>query len=323
MGAAGNMIITRTGPIVENFYSIGHPAIPIFLLDGVRPIIFDAGFSFLGEIYATDIKKIIGSRQVEYLFITHSHFDHCGSVAILKKHFPLMKVVTSKHAKDILGRPNAIQLIKTLNRASEEIVADIGVDITSFDEFAPFEIDETVGDNDILKISPGLNIRILETPGHTADCLSYYIQEKKILISSEAAGQSDRTGYIVSDCLYDYDQYFKSMKRLSLLDIEILCPGHLFVYTDDDTKKYLKASMIECERFRELVEHCWVEEGQDLEKVKASIKNIEYDHFDGPKQPEPAYLLNLEARIKAVTKRMNITCNRKESVLKVMNGNKT
>ena len=311
------MIITQTGPLVENFYSIGYPAIPVYLMDGVSPIIFDAGFTFLGELYVADIKKIIGNRQVEYLFLTHSHFDHCGSVSILKEHFPSMKVVTSKPAKNILRRPNAIKLIKALNQASEKIVADIGVDLTSFDKFTPFEIDETVKDNDILKISAGLNIKILETPGHTADCLSYYIQEQKILISSEAAGQSDRTGYIVSDCLYDYDQYFKSLKRLSLLDIKILCPGHLFVYTDDDAKKYLKASMIECERFRELVERCLVEEDQDFEKVKIRIKHIEYDHFDGPKQPEPAYLLNLEARIKAVAKRMNNTCNRKESVLKV------
>ncbi|MBT8352070.1 MAG: MBL fold metallo-hydrolase [Deltaproteobacteria bacterium] len=311
------MIINQTGPIVENFYSIGHPAIPVYLMDGVSPIIFDAGFTFLGELYVADIKKIIGNRQVEYLFLTHSHFDHCGSVSILKQHFPLMKVVTSKTAKNILGRPNAIQLIKALNQASETIVADIGMELTSFDKFTPFEIDETVKDNDILKVSAGLNIRILETPGHTADCLSYYIQEQKILISSEAAGQSDRTGYIVSDCLYDYDQYFNSLKRLSLLDIKILCPGHLFVYTDDDAKKYLKASMIECERFRELVERCLVDEDQDLERVKIRIKHIEYDHFDGPKQPEPAYLLNLEARIKAVAKKLNNTCNRKESVLKV------
>ena len=311
------MIINKTGQIIEDFYSIGHSAIPVFLMDGACPVIFDAGFSFLGETYAADIKKILGSRQPEYLFLTHSHFDHCGSVSILKKHFPLMKVIASKPAKHILGRPNAIKLIKELNRASEEIVGDIGVDLTSFGEFTPFKIDETVRDNDIFKISIGLNIRILETPGHTSDCLSFYIQEKRILISSEAAGQSDRTGYIVSDCLYDYNQYFNSMKRLSLLDIEILCPGHLFVYTDDDAKNYLKESMKECERFRKLVEHCLVEEDQDLDRVKIRIKKIEYDHIDGPKQPEPIYLLNLEARIKAVAKRMNNTCNRKESVLKV------
>ena len=311
------MIINKTGQIIEGFHSIGHPAIPIFLMEGVRPIIFDAGFAFLGEIYAGEIKKILGHRQPEYLFLTHSHFDHCGSVSILKKHFPLMKVIASKQAKEILGRPNAIKLIRVLNKASEEMTKDLGMDLASFDEFEPFEIDKTVKDDDVLIISSGSNMRILETPGHTSDCLSYYIQEKKILISSEAAGQADLTGHIVSDCLYDYDQYFSSMKRLSLLDIEILCPAHHFIYTGDDAKKYIRESMQECERFRKLVELCLDEENQDLDKVKNRIKKIEYDSNDGPKQPEPAYLLNLEARIKAVAKKMNKTCNKKESVLKV------
>lgn len=304
------MIINKTGQIIEDFYSIGHPAIPVFLLDGVRPLIFDAGFAFLGEIYAREIKKILGDRQPEYLFLTHAHFDHCGSVSILKKYFPLMKVITSKKAKDILERPNAIKLIKALNQASEEIAGDIEIDLASsgeFEPFEPFKIDKTVKDDDILKISNGLDIRVIETPGHTSDCLSYYIQKKKILISSEAAGQPDLTGYIVSDCLLDYDQYFSSMKRLSLLDIEILCLGHLFVYTGDDAKKYLKESMQECERFRKLVELCIDEEDGDLDRVKIRIKKIEYDSNDGPKQPEPAYLLNLEARIKSVAKKLNKT----------------
>ena len=309
------MIINRTGQLVEHFYSIGHPAIPVFLMDGVHPIIFDAGIAFLGEIYAGDIKKILGDRQVEYLFLTHAHFDHCGSVSILKKHFPLMKVITSKKAKDILGRPNAIKLIKALNRTSEEIAGDIEIDFALSGEFEPFEIDKTVKDNDILKILNGLNIQVIATPGHTSDCLSYYIQEKKILISSEAAGQSDLTGYIVSDCLYDYDQYLSSMKKLSLLDIEILCPGHLFVYTGDDAKKFLRESMQECEKFRKLVELCLDEEDGDLDRVMIRIKKIEYDSNDGPKQSEPAYLLNLEALIKAVAKKLNKTCNRKELVL--------
>ena len=165
------MIINKTGQLVEDFYSIGHPAIPVFLMDGVRPLIFDAGVAFLGEIYAGDIKKILGDRQVEYLFLTHAHFDHCGSVSILKKHFPLMKVITSKKAKDILGRPNAIKLIKALNRTSEEIAGDIEIDFALSGEFKQFEIDETVKDNDTFKISKGLNIRIIETQGHTAECL--------------------------------------------------------------------------------------------------------------------------------------------------------
>ena len=53
-----------------------------------------------------------------------------------------MKVVTSKKAKDILGRPNAIKLIKALNQASEEIVGDIGINFSSSGEFKPFKIEK-------------------------------------------------------------------------------------------------------------------------------------------------------------------------------------
>jgi len=299
------MIINNTGKITKDFYSIGHPAIPVYLIDGVRPVIFDAGFAFLGEIYAKEIKNILGDRQPEYLFLTHAHFDHCGSVSILKQCFPLMKVIASEKAKDILGRPNAIKLIKKLNQASEQTARDAGVEINTLDVFESFEVDITVKDKDVIEISDELNIHVIETPGHTSDCLSYYIPEKKILLSSEAAGQPDRTGYIVSDCLLDYDQYYNSMKKLSLLEVKVLCLGHLFVYTEDDAGKYIQESMQECERFRKLVESCLDEEDGDLDRVKIRIKKIEYDGNEGPKQPEPAYLLNLEARIKAVEKRMN------------------
>ena len=95
------------------------------------------------------------------------------------------------------------------------------------------------------------------------------------------------------------------MKKLSLLDVKVLCLGHLFVYTNDVAGKYIQESMLECERFRKLVELCLDEEDGDHERVKIRIKKIEYDSNEGPKQPEPAYLLNLEARIKAVEKRMN------------------
>jgi hypothetical protein len=35
----------------------------------------------------------------------------------------------------------------------------------------------------------------------------------------------------------------------------------------------------------------------------ARVKRIEYDNKPDPKQPEPAYLLNLAAKINAVAKR--------------------
>ena len=45
------MIYSQTGKIVDDFYLLGHPAIPVYLLDGPSPVIFDAGFTILGDLY--------------------------------------------------------------------------------------------------------------------------------------------------------------------------------------------------------------------------------------------------------------------------------
>jgi hypothetical protein len=37
--------------------------------------------------------------------------------------------------------------------------------------------------------------------------------------------------------------------------------------------------------------------------VKRKVKAVEWDHTPGMRQPEPAYLLNLEARINAVLRK--------------------
>jgi glyoxylase-like metal-dependent hydrolase (beta-lactamase superfamily II) len=301
------LIVAHTGCIIDRLYMLENPAVPVYLLDGENPAIFDAGFSFLGHHYAAAISKVLGNRAPAYCLLTHSHFDHCGSVSVLKSHFPKMKVVCSEPAKATLARPNAIALIRELNRSSAEVFRKNGFSGDASLQFTPFEIDMTVKEGDVLRISPDRTLQVIETPGHTRDCLSYYIPEIKALICSEAAGIADPTGYIVSDCLVDYDQYVNSMKKLKLLDSDVICLAHRYVFTGQDAGNYIPQSLKYCDEFRILVETCLAEEHGDISHVMTRIKAVEYDDKPEPKQPEPAYLLNLEARIKAVGKRIGYT----------------
>ncbi len=297
------MIIQETGRVIDRLYMLGNPAVPVYLLDGDNPAIIDAGFSFLGHHYAAAISEVLGNRTLAYCLLTHSHFDHCGSVSVLKSHFPEMKVVSSEQAKATLSRPNAIELIRELNRASVEVVLRNGFFGDASLEFAPFEIDITVKEGDEIKISPNRTLQVIETPGHTRDCLSYFVPEIKALVCSEAAGIADPTGYIVSDCLVDYDQYVNSMKKLELLDSDAICLAHRYAFTGLDARNYIPRSLKYCDEFRNLVETYLAAEHGDIPRVMTRIKAVEYDVKQEPKQPEPAYLLNLEARIKAVGKR--------------------
>ena len=298
------MIFNKTGKIIENLYMVGPPAMPVYLLDGEKPAIFDAGLAFLGRIYADGIRKILGSRDLQYCFLTHSHFDHCGSVGVLKKYFPALEVVASERAKNVLGRPNALALMGQLTRAAEPMAASIGAELAEYDEFEPFDVTITLQEGDFLELSQGSSVQAFETPGHTRDCLSYFIPRKKVLFCSETAGIPDATGYIVSEALVDYDLYFESMRRLSTVQFEVLCLGHRQAMNGEDATNYFQKSMSDCRRFLNLVETALKEEGGDVQEVIARVKAIEYDPVQGPKQIEPAYLLNLEAKVKAIKKRL-------------------
>jgi glyoxylase-like metal-dependent hydrolase (beta-lactamase superfamily II) len=298
------MIINRTGKITDDLYMVGHPAMPVYLLDGEKPAIFDAGLTFLGSIYTGGIREIIGNRDLHFCFLSHSHFDHCGSVSVLKKNFPGLKVVASEKVKRVLGRPNAIKLMRKLTQAAEPLAKSIGIELTEFEKFEPFEVDITLKDGQVFGLSSDIAIQALETPGHTRDCLSYFIPQKKLLFCSETAGIPDATGYIVSEALVDFDQYYESMSRLSEMAYEILCLGHRQALTGQDAKNYFQKSMADCRRFLNLVETALIEADGDVAKVIARIKASEYDPVQEPKQIEPAYLLNLEAKVNVIQKRL-------------------
>jgi len=240
----------------------------------------------------------LGDRQPVYLFLTHVHFDHCGAAAYLKSVFPDMKIAVSPQAAAILSRPNAVKLIGELNQVAAEAMVEWDSPPIHPIEFKTFDIDIEVNDSDRLSLGDDLNVQVLSTPGHTRDFLSYYIPEKKILVSSEAVGcHTGYKDYIVSEFINSYQDYVDSIKRLATLDVEILCQGHHRVFVGDDVRVFFESSIAAVEAFKEQV-LAWLEEEKgDVDRVVLRVKGFEYDHRPNPKQPEPAYLLNTRARV--------------------------
>ncbi len=299
------MITSKPGRITDDMYMLGPSGIPVFLLNGEGPVLFDAGFSFLGHKYAKDIKGVLGSREPMYLCLTHVHYDHCGSVSVLKHHFTHLTVAASALSMDILKRPNAINLMTRLSSEAETFAATGGNTHPPAKPFQLFDIDQIVKGNDVIELENGLSIQVIETPGHTRDHVCYYIPEKKILIAGEAAGIPDATGYIVIDCLVDYAMFRNSVETLAHLDIDVLCLGHDFVYTGEDARQYMTHAVDSCEKFLHLAATCLEDEQGHMEHAMKRIRQIEYDSKEGLKQSEAAYMINLEARLNAVKKHLN------------------
>lgn len=305
------MIIDKIGYIQSNLHFLGFLECPIFLLDGPEPAIFDAGVTSGGKIYVEAIRSVLGQRQPAWLFLTHAHWDHCGSASFLKKHFPEMKIAASPLAANILKRPNALALINQLNNASLEQMRSVpGLDHSwlNNEPFSPFPIDMELAEGQVVELGNSTTLQVLATPGHTQDHHSFYLPQEKILIAGEAAGVFYSHQVISTEFTSDYDAYLDSLQRLAALPVEVFCQGHYYVLTGREEIEILFARSIrETISFKNRVMELLREENNDLDKVVNTMKAERYDVVPDLQQPESTYLLNLRAKVAHLAKKQQQT----------------
>lgn len=279
------------------FEVLGNPASWFYLVKGKRNAIIDTGMVATDPFLAQEIKRTIGFDKIELVLLTHSHFDHIGGVPLIKSRNPKVKVGAHPRVGEILKKPGAVALIKSLNVCPE------GQDDTV--PFEPFELDITLRDGDEIDLGRGVKIKVLETPGHTRDSLTYYILPVKAIVPGESVGAPDGKGGITPEFLADYNTYKESIKKVAKLDVKIIGFPHLCYFVDEEG--YFEKSLRATNEFRERVERKLKALGSQ-EKVVEKI--MEEDYEEGlTSQPLPAYKLNLEAKVKLIAKMMGFNIN--------------
>ncbi len=298
------MRITRTGKITTDFYNLGHPVAPVFMLDGEKPALFDAGVTTLSSLYKNEINQLLGNRSPSFLFITHAHWDHVGSAGHFKERWPEMVIHGSEEAQKILNNERAVQFISKFNEKTEAYVKPLGVMNINKESFKPFYFDQTLSAYDKIKMGETCHVQAIPTPGHTRDFMSYYIPERKILIASEAAGTDFGNGVIGNEFLIDSDTYRRSLNILVKLDIQVLCLGHKLVLTGRDAKDHINRSLEDSEKYVSMLEEVLLVVNGDIERAVARVKEAEWASAPSPKQPEYAYMVNTRTRLEKIWERL-------------------
>jgi len=271
---------------------------PAFLLTSKAPVLFDAGVTAMGPRYLKDIRTHLGNAdRLDYILLTHSHYDHCGACPFLKRKIKGLKIAASAHAAEILKKPSAVELMRTLSKTFEKAFRNI---IENEDvSFEPVVVDLILKDGDELDYGGGWKVRVIETPGHTKDSLSYYIPRIKTAIVGEAAGVFHNNS-INPQFSSSYSDYMVSLEKLAALDMDILALGHKHILTGDDIGRYLKDSIETTVLFKESIDGYLDRFNGNREKVVNTIFGENYDETVQMQQDKTSFLLNLRAQVRVV-----------------------
>lgn len=194
-----------------------------FLLDdGVTSILVDTGFGFTGFRMADNIAKVLGERRLDYIFLTHSHYDHALGSAYVLRRYPEATVVAGRYAASVFPRPGAQRVMRELDG---KFAAENGV--TDY-EFLGEELRVDIACDDGDTVQAGdMRFTVVDLPGHTKCSVGYYCPERKFLIATESLGVYDGRELIVPTYLVDYDASLASIDRVCAMEVESFLSPHL------------------------------------------------------------------------------------------------
>lgn len=289
------------GKIHERITAIPNSWYPIYVIRGERKnLLIDAGINLLGPRYLTMIKDILGDeKHLDYLFLTHSHYDHVGSADYLKRHIPGLMIGAHERVAGLMQKHSVLKMMNGLSANHVELLKynAAGEDLT----LHPFTTDIILKQGDEFDLG-GMTCRVYETPGHTRDSLAFYLPEIKTLFPSESVGvlQGETGSNMQVEFLSSFDDYINSLKLMASLEPERICLAHGWVLTGKDATDFLKRSLAETFGYRNLIESYLDSAGGDVEKAILNMAHTEYDVKGGIYQERAAYMTNLSAQVKHI-----------------------
>ncbi len=173
-----------------------------YLILDEKKALVDVGGDF-GFIHRA-ISKYIDVKDLDYIVLTHTHFDHASATKDLRE----------VSGAEVLVHEKEYEFAKLQNFSS----------FTFGINFPPFEADRLLNEGDEIDLGR-LKLKIIHTPGHTPGSICLYEKDERIMFTGDTVfpnggfGRVDLPGG-------NPPLMIESLKRLTEFDIEIMYPGH-------------------------------------------------------------------------------------------------
>ena len=150
MNSLFNPDFDTSGTPFKSITNVGAvPGGDAFLLDnGETSILFDSGFGCCGDVLVKNIEKQLNGRSLDYILLSHSHYDHAPGSAWCAERWNSVKVISSAKTKSVFTRPGARAVMRKLDKAASQLHG-ISSDKDLFDNL---KVDIALNDGDAISL---------------------------------------------------------------------------------------------------------------------------------------------------------------------------
>ena len=203
--------------IMDNLWQVGGAEFTsvedaaIYLIRfGEKAALIDAGGGSGHDNLVTNISEVLPpGTEIEYLFLTHCHYDHTGGAAAVKDQYGCRIVAHELDAAYLEDGDSTVTAATWYGSRMN-----------------PLKIDHKIKNaKETFQVGSG-ELTAYHCPGHSPGSVVYLaeLDSKRILFGQDVHGPLD------ASFLSNHDDYKRSLKSMIELKADILCEGHFGIY---------------------------------------------------------------------------------------------
>ena len=278
----------------------GGPGGEAVLIKGSKKTaLYDCGMACFEKELLKNLKNALDGRPLDYVLLSHTHYDHMGALPYIIKIWPKVKVCGSLKAAQVFQRKSAVDMIVFMGKSAAEFYGEDPQRVKA----DGIRIDVILKEGDIITLGKE-EILALETRGHTDCSMSYFMQPYGLLLASESTGVLLEEGEVHTSVLKSFEESIESAYLLKILPYKEVLVPHYGILPEDIKESYFDMFIEAAQRERSFIEEC-IGAGMKAEEIFLEHKKLYWKEERASSHPYKAYKINTEIVIKRMLELYN------------------
>ncbi|MEG0663086.1 MAG: MBL fold metallo-hydrolase [Anaerovoracaceae bacterium] len=241
-----------------------------------------------------NITEALNGRPLDYVVLSHTHYDHIGALPYVRRAWPQVKVYGAAHGKEVLSRPGALKMMTNLGIAAEEQYGEGNPEKVLTQGLA---IDCILGEGDILSLGK-TTLVTLEAKGHTDCSLAFVLEPEGIMISNETTGVLEGEGKMHTAILKSFEDAMVTLEKCRSYGARRIISPHYGMVPEEYNEAYWALFEKEAREEKDFVTHLWCAGLTEKERLAAYVEKY-WEEERIKEVPRQAFIVNAKCTLYA------------------------